>query len=71
MSIFAVGEDEKCGDCNWVVSTVYLMAQTEEEAREQHKENDRGLCGECLVDLMIERGYELREGGSIQQTVEE
>lgn len=62
MSIFVVGEDEKCGDCNWVVNKVFLMAETEEKARELYKENDRGLCGECLVELMIERGYEIREG---------
>jgi len=61
MSIFVVGEDEKCGDCNWVVNKVFLMAETEEKARELHKENDRGLCGECLVELMMERGYEIRE----------
>lgn len=70
MRIFAVGEDEKCGGCNWVADRVFLMAETEEQAQKLYKENDRGLCAECLVEVMMEREYEIREGRNILQTRE-
>lgn len=62
MRIFVVGEDEKCGGCNWEADRVFLMAETEKQAQKLYKENDSGLCAECLVELMMEREYEIREG---------
>jgi len=59
MKIFKVGEDEKCGCCNWRVANVYLIAETREEAEKLYKENNRGLCADCLVELIIEYGWEV------------
>lgn len=57
--IFRVGQDEKCGGCNWRVSNVYLIADSEEQARELYKENNRGLCADCMVELIMEDNREV------------
>ena len=57
--IFKVAEEEKCGGCNWEVRNLYLMAENEEEARELYRENDRGLCADCLVELIMDEDLEL------------
>ena len=53
--IFHVAENEKCGGCNWLVRNLYLIARNEEEAVELYKENERGLCADCLVELIMEQ----------------
>lgn len=57
--IFVVDEDSKCGCCNWETRTAYLFASSQEEAKKLFEENERGLCGDCMVsllrDLMKER----------------
>jgi len=67
MKIFRVGEDEKCGCCNWRVPNVYLIAETREEAEELYKENDRGLCADCLVELIIEYDWEILERPNVER----
>ena len=57
--VFVVGEDEKCGSCNWRVAKTYLMAETKEDAMEAWKENEAGLCGDCFVEMLIEAGYQV------------
>jgi len=60
MKIFKVGENEKCGSCNWKVWNTYLLAENEEEAKKIYKDcGNRGLCADCLVELLIEEGYEI------------
>ncbi|MBW2673827.1 MAG: hypothetical protein JRD89_10505 [Deltaproteobacteria bacterium] len=65
MKVFEVGYDEKCGGCNWYVGKVYLMADTEDDASAIYGENERGLCGECLADMLAEEGYEIVPKGSV------
>jgi len=43
----------KCGCCNWRVSRLFVLAQTEKEALEIIKEYG-GLCGECMSDMLVE-----------------
>ncbi len=57
MKMFQVGEHEKCGGCNWKVDKVFLMGETQEDANEAYKENDRGLCGACMCELLRDGGY--------------
>ena len=57
MKMFQVGEDEKCGGCNWKVSKVFLMGETKEDAMEAYRENDRGLCGDCMCEMLTEEEY--------------
>ena len=65
MRIYSVGHDEKCGGCNWEVHTVYFAAESQQEAEEMYKENYRGLCADCLVELFEESGCEIfMPGGS-------
>ena len=66
MKLFEVGEgEEKCGGCNWGVSKVFLMADSQEEADRLYDESGiedgepRGLCGECIAEMLIEEGYEI------------
>lgn len=58
MKIYEVGHDKKCG-CNWEAGTVYCVAESQEDADEMYKENERGLCADCLIALFEEEGYEI------------
>jgi len=64
MRIFKVAEDEKCGGCNWRVSRLFVIAENEKSAKEFSKILDKkverkGLCAECIIDLIMEEGYEI------------
>ena len=54
---------KKCGCCNWQVSKVYLLAETEEQADQIFNESGeednepRGLCGDCMCEMLMETGY--------------
>ena len=56
-------EYKKCGCCNWEVRKVYLMAETQEEADKLFNESGiedgdpRGLCGDCMCEMLAEAGY--------------
>ena len=49
-----VSELQKCGSCNWEVANVYLLASCQEEADDIYKETEKGLCGDCLCEMLIE-----------------
>lgn len=51
------GDNGKCGCCNWEVGDVYQMADTQEEANECFRENHRGLCGDCMSELIRDGDY--------------
>ena len=53
------GDDGKCGGCNWEVDNVYLLADTLAEATEIFRENHRGLCGDCMCEMIVEGGREV------------
>jgi hypothetical protein len=53
------GDGGKCGSCNWPADTVYQMADTEEGANECFRENHRGLCGDCMCELLADGEYEI------------
>ena len=59
MRIYEVGDDEKCGGCNWEVGTVYYAAESQEAADEMYEENGGGLCADCLIGLFEEEKYEI------------
>ena len=52
--IFEVAEEGTCGCCNDDFTGLYFVAETQEEADEMFKENDRGLCGTCLIEGMLQ-----------------
>ena len=51
--IFKVAEDEKCGHCNWKSQNIYLLADSEGQAMKDYHKQDRGLCADCLVEMMM------------------
>lgn len=57
MTIYQVAEHEKCGGCNWEASKLYFASHNQEDADAMYQENERGLCGECLIELFHEEGY--------------
>lgn len=68
LKLFEVGRDEetkRCGCCNWTVSKVYLLAESQEEADKLYQEygkedgEPRGLCGDCMCQMLVEIGYEI------------
>ena len=48
-----------CGGCNGKVKAVYFAADSQEDAEEMYRENNRGLCSDCLINLFVEKGYEV------------
>ena len=49
-------EDLKCGGCNWRVSCLYVLADSEEEARKLFEEGE-ALCASCMCDMLAEEEY--------------
>ena len=61
MRLYIVGRDEKCGECNYGASFVYMLGETEEEARRKYDVNERGLCGECIAEMLAEEGCQIEK----------
>ncbi len=60
------GTSIECGQCNWRVSRTFWMAESREKAVEELKElheeefgDRKGLCGDCMAELIAEGGYQL------------
>ena len=51
--------DEKCPHCRWRVSTAYVLASSEDEAKSL-MDNGIRLCGNCMADMLVDRGYTLK-----------
>jgi len=49
----------KCGGCNWEVSFLYVLAESEEEARRLYLGGDAGLCDSCIADILVNGVYEV------------
>lgn len=44
----------KCGGCNWEISYCYVLADSYDGAIQELIANERGLCGECMSDLLVD-----------------
>lgn len=42
----------KCGGCNWPTSSLYVRAETREEAVQLLRDGDAGMCGECFAEML-------------------
>jgi hypothetical protein len=65
LTIYPVAEDDKCGHCNYRVDTVFLLANSEEEAAKYYKVHDRGLCADCMVRMLMEDNSEIKYNGPL------
>ena len=62
LRIYRFGVDEeKCPHCGWRVSTAYVVASSEDEAKNL-VENGIWLCGNCMADTLVDREYILKSG---------
>ena len=59
MKLYVVGVDEKCGGCNEEASIVYMIGRTEEDAMRAYAVHKRGLCGECIAEMLMQEEYEI------------
>jgi len=59
--VFLVAQNEKCGECNCYSDNLYLMAQSEEEAKKLYKAYGHGLCGFCFTQMLFEEGYKINK----------
>ena len=55
--VLYTGDEQKCGGCNWEVGKVYMLGETLDDAIAAFKENNRGLCGDCIAQMLAECGY--------------
>lgn len=64
MKLFRVGPEEfqedKCGGCNYLASSWYLFANTQEEADKEYKESG-GMCSDCVVEMMVDDNIKIKE----------
>ena len=54
--------DKKCSGCNYAVTQFYGIGDTPENARKDFEdtadeEYGAGLCGYCMVDMLVDEGY--------------
>ena len=49
--------EQKCGGCNWEVSTLYSF-----DTEIQH-DLDAWICGNCMIDLVSENNYDIDTRG--------
>ena len=59
LRIYRFRVDEKCPHCRWRVSSAYVVASDEDEAKTL-MENGIWLCGNCMADMLVDRGYTLK-----------
>ena len=59
MKIYRFRVDEKCPHCGWRVTTAYVVASDEDEAKNLMK-SGIWLCGNCMADMLVDRGYTLK-----------
>ena len=62
--------DKKCGGCNYAVTQFYGIGDTLESARKDFndtadEEYGAGLCGYCMVDLLVDEGYSITQDKKI------
>ena len=53
MKMFIVDNEVKCLACNWR-ARLYAYAESQEAADELYEDEDAGLCGDCMCDLLVE-----------------
>ena len=54
--VYPDGDDGKCGGCNWRADTVWMLAENIEAAINAFRENHRGLCSDCICEMIKEGG---------------
>ena len=59
--IYRFEVSENCPHCGWRVTMAYVMASNEDEAKNL-MENGKWLCGNCIADTLVDRGYILKSG---------
>ena len=59
LRIYRFGVDEKCPHCGWRVSTAYVLALSNDEAKSL-MESGAWLCGNCMADMLVDRNYALK-----------
>jgi hypothetical protein len=53
--LFLVNNNEvKCGACNWETGSLYILANTQEEAESLYLDGKAGMCGECMCNFLVE-----------------
>lgn len=59
--------NRKCGACNFRARIHFVMEENGYAAREEFDFFDnRGLCGSCLAELLVEEGYRLIDPDDVE-----
>jgi len=54
MRIYRFRVDDRCPRCGWRVSSAYVLASSEGEAKNL-VENGIWLCGNCMIDMLVDK----------------
>jgi hypothetical protein len=47
-------EQQKCSGCGYRVTNHYVIEKSQEAAKAHFTEYDGGLCGDCLLETLID-----------------
>jgi len=50
---FLVAKNKKCGYCLWKAENLYLLAESEEDAKIKFEQLGAGLCSDCIIEILI------------------
>ena len=56
MRVYRFRVDDRCPRCGWRVSSAYVVASSEGEAKSL-MERCLWLCGNCIADMLADKGY--------------
>lgn len=71
MKLFTVANkenEEKCNGCCWKVSRLYSLANSREKADRLYRNDEAGLCGDCMADLLNKGEYDIYPKASSIET---
>jgi len=49
--------DQRCPGCRWPSHNLYVLAESQESAKQLHRVNKTSLCGDCLCEIMADSGH--------------
>ena len=59
MKIYRFRVDDRCPRCGWRVSSAYVLAPGEDEAKSL-VESGIWFCGNCMANMLVDKGYVLK-----------
>jgi len=50
---------KKCGGCGWRLTQLFVLANSDNEAKELLEADAAGLCDDCMCNLLVDNEYKI------------